>query len=117
MDAPQALPDSVSRLLVALGDPQRQRVLRTFLEAGTWELAATDIAERCAPLSRPAVSHHLGLMRRVGMLSSRREGKRIYYRIDRQQVEDALRSCLAFLDVCCAPAASCGDAGTREAAP
>jgi DNA-binding transcriptional ArsR family regulator len=109
------LPEAVSTLLVALGDPQRQRVLRTFLDAGSWELAATDIAGRCAPLSRPAVSHHLGLMRRAGVLRSRRAGKYIYYAINRAYIEEALRAYLAFLDVCCVAAEPCGGSGGEAA--
>ena len=109
VDAYAPLPDAVSDLLAALADARRQRILRTFLDARNWELAATDIAGRCAPLSRPAVSHHLGLMRRSGILTARRAGKHIYYAINRPRIEAALRSYLAFLDVCCAPAGACGD--------
>ena len=106
MDA-SPLPDSVTSLLAALGDCQRQRVLSAFLDARSWELPATAIAARCAPLSRPAVSHHLAMMRRTNVLTARRDGKHIYYTINRDYIESALRSFLAFLDTCCAPSDNC----------
>ena len=116
MDAYPPVPESVTNLLTTLGDQQRQRVLRAFLDARCWELAATEIAERCAPLSRPAVSHHLGVMRRTNVLTSRREGTHIYYTINRAYIEQALKAYLAFLDVCCEPSAGCAPAPTATEA-
>jgi DNA-binding transcriptional ArsR family regulator len=107
MDADPPVPAAVTSLLTTLGDQQRQRVLRAFLDARSWELPATAIAERCAPLSRPAVSHHLGMMRRANVLTARRDGRRIYYRINRPYIEQALHAFLAFLDVCCAASGDC----------
>jgi DNA-binding transcriptional ArsR family regulator len=107
MDASLPLPDSITNLLVTLGDGQRQRVLSAFLDARSWELPANAIAQRCAPLSRPAVSHHLGVMHRTNVLTARREGRRIYYSINRAYIEQAFRSFLAFLDVCCASPRDC----------
>ncbi|MBI5288014.1 MAG: helix-turn-helix transcriptional regulator [Chloroflexi bacterium] len=114
MDA-SPLPDSITNLLVTLGDSQRQRVLRAFLDARTWELPATAIAARCAPLSRPAVSHHLAMMRRTKVLTARRDGKHIYYTINRNYIETALHSFLAFLDTCCTPADECTPADRHAA--
>lgn len=114
VDGSAGVPEAVSNLLVALSDERRQRVLGAFVEARTWELAATEIARHCAPLSRTAVSHHLGVMRRTGVLTSRRDGKHIFYAIDRAYIEQALQSVLAFLDVCCAPSGECGDGAPAE---
>jgi DNA-binding transcriptional ArsR family regulator len=117
VDVYQPVPESVTNLLATLGDHQRQQVLRVFLDARSWELAATAIAEGCAPLSRPAVSHHLGVMRRTNVLTARREGKHIYYAINRPYIEQALQSFLAFLDVCCVPSGDCtADTAETEAA-
>ena len=101
MDASPSLPESVSDLLTTLADPQRQRVLQVFFEARSWELGASDIAARCQPLSRPAVSHHLAVMRRSKVLTSRKEGKRVYYAINRGFITQSLQSFLEFLDICC----------------
>ena len=101
MDALPSVPEPVSELLTTLADPQRQRVLQVFFEARSWELGASDIAARCQPLSRPAVSHHLAVMRRSKVLTSRKEGKRVYYTINRDFITRSLQSFLEFLDICC----------------
>lgn len=101
MELSPSVPEAVTTLLTALSAPQRQRILGAFFDAGRWELPAMDIAERCRPLSRPAVSHHLGVLRRTGVLTARREGKHVYYAIDRDHTARSLLSFLEFLDVCC----------------
>ncbi len=113
MDAYPPVPTSVSNLLTALADEQRQRVLQAFFDARRWELPATEIAERCAPLSRPAVSHHLGVMRRTNVLTARREGRRIYYAINRDYVTQSLQSFLDFLDRCCPDPDACEPATAK----
>lgn len=112
MDMNSPVPQSVISLLSTLGDQQRQRILHAFVDACSWELPATAIADRCAPLSRPAVSHHLAMMRRADILTARRDGRCIFYAINRMHIEQALRSFLAFLETCCAPAPA-----ETEAAP
>src|SRR3990172_11648546 len=107
VDAYPPVPESVTNLLATLGDPQRQRVLNAFLAERQWELPVSVIVEHCAPLSRPAVSHHLGVMRQTNVLIQRREGRRIFYTLNRAYIEQALRSFLAFLDVCGTPMAQC----------
>ncbi|TAK54987.1 MAG: transcriptional regulator [Dehalococcoidia bacterium] len=118
MDAYPPVPESVTNLLATLGDQQRQRVLNAFLAERVWELPVAVIVERCAPLSRPAVSHHLGVMRRTKVLLQRREGKRVYYELNRAYIEQALRSFIAFLDVCGTPVGgevvSCQPVGGSE---
>ena len=101
MDTSQEVPESVTDLLAALADPQRQRVLRAFLATRCWELAASEIADRCLPLSRPAVSHHLAVMRRSSVLTARREGKNIYYAINRGYITSSLQTFVEFLESCC----------------
>ncbi len=113
MNASPSVPESVSDLLTALADPQRQRVLQVFFEARSWELGASEIASRCQPLSRPAVSHHLAVMRRSKVLTSRKEGKRVYYTINRSFITRSLQSFLEFLDSCC-PEPAAGQAGATK---
>ena len=116
MDASPSVPESVTELLTTLADPQRQRVLQAFFEARSWELPASEIASRCRPLSRPAVSHHLAVMRRSSVLTSRKEGKHVYYTINRGFITSSLQSFLEFLDVCC-PEPAAGGAGTAARQP
>ena len=107
MDAYPPVPESVTNLLTALADQQRQRILQAFFDARLWELPASEIAERCAPLSRPAVSHHLGIMRRTNVLTARRDGRRILYTINRDYVTRSLQSFQDYLDRCCPVADTC----------
>ncbi len=67
----------------ALADETRLTVL-TMLQDG--EMCVCEIME-ALPLSQPAVSHHLKLLRQAGLVTDRRQGKWIYYRIDLEALE------------------------------
>jgi DNA-binding transcriptional ArsR family regulator len=64
-----AAPDAVLR---ALADPHRRQILRLVQHA---ELPAGQIAASFA-LTQQAVSLHLGVLKRAGLLTERREGPR-----------------------------------------
>ena len=64
--------------LAALADPTR-RALLALLAQG--ELAAGELAERF-PVSRPAISRHLRVLREAGLVRSRVEGRRRLYALD-----------------------------------
>ena len=66
----------------ALADDTRQRMLELLLER---ELTVSQIVD-LFHLSQPTVSHHLDILRRYGLLASRRQGKHIYYRTRQEQV-------------------------------
>src|SRR4051812_37139421 len=69
---------NASELLSALGDPTRQAILDLLLEGPqpVGELAAL------LPVSRPAVSQHLKVLKEVGLVADRRDGTRRVYRLD-----------------------------------
>jgi DNA-binding transcriptional ArsR family regulator len=64
--------------LDALGDPTRRRVLELLRDGprAVGEVAAD------LPVSRPAVSQHLRVLKGAGLVSERRDGTRHLYRID-----------------------------------
>jgi DNA-binding transcriptional ArsR family regulator len=64
--------------LAALADPVR-RELVGLLARG--ELAAGELADRF-PVSRPAISRHLRVLREAGLVTARAEGKRRLYALD-----------------------------------
>lgn len=64
--------------LSALADPTRRELL-SLLTAG--ELAAGDLAARF-PVSRPAISRHLRVLREAGLVTARTDGKRRFYALD-----------------------------------
>ena len=64
--------------LAALSDPIRRELVE-LLAGG--ELAAGELAGRF-PVSRPAVSRHLRVLREAGLVRVRSEGKRRLYALD-----------------------------------
>jgi DNA-binding transcriptional ArsR family regulator len=67
-----------ARVLDALGDPTRRRVLE-LLRPGP--RAVGELASEL-PVSRPAVSQHLRVLKGAGLVTERRAGTRHLYRID-----------------------------------
>src|SRR5688500_16795270 len=66
---------SLSRLFGLLGDPTRVRIMLLLCRG---ELNVSRLCE-ILNLPQPTVSHHLGLLRRGGLLATRRDGKSIHY--------------------------------------
>lgn len=65
-------------LFAALGDETRQRIFLMLLESEQVGLRVGELTER-THLSRPAVSHHLRVLREAGAVRVHREGTRNYY--------------------------------------
>ena len=64
--------------LAALADPIRREVV-DLLAGG--ELAAGELADRF-PVSRPAISRHLRVLREAGLVQVRTEGRHRFYTLD-----------------------------------
>jgi DNA-binding transcriptional ArsR family regulator len=62
--------------LHALAEPRRREILALLREG---ELSAGEIASRF-PVSWPAISQHLGVLKGAGLVAERREGTRRLYR-------------------------------------
>lgn len=69
---------SCRKLFIALGDETRQHLLLTMLRGECGGSRVVDIADK-TNLSRPAVSHHMRILREAGLVKPRREGARVYY--------------------------------------
>ncbi len=85
---------AVARVFVALGDEHRQRILLTF-EPGE-RLTAGEIAS-ASTLSRPAVSHHLKILREAGVLAHEKVGRESHFWVDRAAIEGALSTVLDYV--------------------
>lgn len=69
-------------VLTALGDENRLHMLyRMMIAAEPRGIRVGEIVRR-SDLSRPAVSHHLKILKDAGIISVRREGTRNYYYLD-----------------------------------
>lgn len=71
--------ESCAPIFQALGDPHRQAIV--LLLAQHERLAVNAIAETM-PLSRPAVSHHLKVLKAAGLIRLSRESRENYYSLD-----------------------------------
>jgi DNA-binding transcriptional ArsR family regulator len=81
--------DVTALVLNALGDPTRRAVLE-LLRGGAQPVG--EIA-RHLPVSRPAVSQHLRVLKEAGLVRDRRDGTRRLYRVDAEGLS-ALRAYL-----------------------
>ncbi|MBN9694988.1 MAG: winged helix-turn-helix transcriptional regulator [Zoogloea sp.] len=84
----------ISAVFAALGDEHRQRILLTF-EPGE-RLNVGQIAE-VSTLARSTVSHHLKVLREAGVLISEREGKEIYFRVNKRFLETSFNRVTSYL--------------------
>lgn len=71
--------DSCRQLLAALGDETRQHLILEMLKIEDCRGARVGAIVKQTHLSRPAVSHHLRILREAGILKVRREGTKNYY--------------------------------------
>lgn len=85
---------TISRVYTALGDEHRQRILLTF-ERGE-RLNVGQIVE-VSTLSRSAVSHHLKILREAGVLRSQKEGKEVYFWINKDFLIEAMETVVDYI--------------------
>ena len=62
----------------ALADPSRRAIYERLTRR---ESAVKDLTARF-DISQPAVSQHLAALRRAGLVSERRDGRLVYYRVE-----------------------------------
>jgi DNA-binding transcriptional ArsR family regulator len=62
----------------ALADPSRRAILERLTRG---EAAVKELTARF-DISQPAVSQHLAALRKAGLVSERREGRLVYYRVE-----------------------------------
>lgn len=69
--------DRASRSLKAMSHPLRLKILCTL---GDQEVSVQDIVERVGT-SQSNISQHLAILRDKGILASRKDANRVYYRV------------------------------------
>jgi DNA-binding transcriptional ArsR family regulator len=77
---------AASRTFRALADPTRRQILQD-LKGG--ELPAGEIAARFS-ISGPSISRHLSILKGADLVSERRVGNRIFYRLEPDGIASAL---------------------------
>ncbi|MFI5274574.1 MAG: ArsR/SmtB family transcription factor [Ktedonobacterales bacterium] len=83
----------LKRILRALGDVVRLSIVNAL--AGCTEMNVTDLAQMLVVngrlVSQPLVSWHLAMLRRVGLVCTRRVGRLVYCSLDRDRYQTCLR--------------------------
>ncbi|MEU7632585.1 metalloregulator ArsR/SmtB family transcription factor [Nocardia sp. NPDC049220] len=87
---------SPAKIFEALGDPVRRGILELVVADEQPAGAIVDAVRRYTPISQPAVSQHLRVLRDAGLVRVRTEGTRRFYALDPTGL-DAARSWLARL--------------------
>src|SRR5580704_8621711 len=73
----------------AIGDPSRRRVLDLLVSNG--EVSASWLAGK-VPFSRQAVSKHLVVLEHAGLISRRKQGREVLYRVEVDRLDQAARA-------------------------
>jgi len=81
----------VDEVFKALGDPTRIKIVEMLAENS--ELCVCRIYERLE-MTQPAVSHHLAILKRAGLVCARKQGQWVHYSLNRDTLSDAA---LAFI--------------------
>lgn len=85
-------------LLQSLASQTRQELMLLF--ARGHELTVGEVAD-LSGLAPSTTSEQLAILRRGGVLTSRREGKQVHYRANQEGILSAVEELTAFLRHCC----------------
>ena len=69
----------------ALGDETRQRILQILQTEG--EKCVSDLVD-VFNVSQPTISHHLNFLKQANLVTSRRDGKQVYYRANQDNITE-----------------------------
>jgi ArsR family transcriptional regulator len=84
----------LSRTFKGLADPTRREILR-LLSRG--DLTAGEIAAGFA-MTKPSISHHLGILKQAGLVVDERRGQSILYSLNTTVFEEMMGWCLDFIN-------------------
>jgi DNA-binding transcriptional ArsR family regulator len=85
---------NVTAAMTALGDPTRQAILERLVDG---PLPVGELADDL-PVTRPAVSQHLKVLKEAGLVTDRQQGTRRLYQADPQALADLRAHFDAFWD-------------------
>lgn len=79
--------DKCIGLFKALADLTRQEILQMLQ---TQEMSVTEICQAFERIAQPTISHHLQVLKHCDLVDTRKEGKLIYYSINKRVLRDGL---------------------------
>jgi ArsR family transcriptional regulator len=77
---------SLEAFFSALGDATRLKMLKLIADE---ELCSCEVMA-ALELTQPTTSHHLGILERAGLLTSKRNGKWVFYKIANSKVHNLI---------------------------
>jgi ArsR family transcriptional regulator len=86
---------AMATVLKAVANQNRLRIVQLLLTNG--EMTVNDICEKLENCEQSLLSHHLSALKEAGILSSRREGRKIYYSSAKKEIENLLNC----IENCC----------------
>lgn len=90
-------PKNAAKLFKVLGDSTRVKLLLAILANESEEMNVTQLVTDVGVMSQPAVSHHLSIMRAMGIVETERSGKNVVYSFTDSDEADAIRGMLAYV--------------------
>jgi DNA-binding transcriptional ArsR family regulator len=78
----------------ALADDTRQRILVMLSER---EMCVSDIVA-AFDMSQPTISHHLSILKQFKLVTSRKEGKQVFYTVNHDNVVECCGRLMARFD-------------------
>ena len=88
-------------LFIAMGDEIRQKLILDILDAGENGINVMTLAAG-SRLSRPAISHHLKILKDSGVVSCEKQGTQAFYRLvvnkKFAEVEHLIQSTISIID-------------------
>ena len=88
LDKMRASAGDAAAMLRSLGNPDR---LLLLCQLSQEELSVGELEERL-DIRQPSLSQQLGVLRREGLVATRRDGKRMYYRVADARVLELLQT-------------------------
>jgi ArsR family transcriptional regulator len=78
----------------ALADDTRQQILVLLLDG---ERCVSDIVD-AFDMTQPTISHHLGILRQFNLVTTRKDGKQVFYSINRDNLVECCGILMAKFD-------------------
>ncbi|MFD1365161.1 ArsR/SmtB family transcription factor [Actinoplanes sichuanensis] len=100
MTTPIPLDGLTQDFLKALASETRQQIMLLFADGD--ERTVGEIATGCG-LGQSSASEQLAILRRSGLVTSRRDGKLVHYRADSTAISARLADLQSYLNCCCPP--------------
>lgn len=87
--APEGVPTDLSLHFEGLANPTRLKIVERL--ANAVEVTVSELAFQCK-VSQPRMSWHLRILRRAGVINTRRGGREVFCRLDRDTIAARLDS-------------------------